>query len=172
MADGLPDLVDCALLAEQGAAVERVYEFGGLGRVQDLLQTPRGTLRANFTFRKAPSGRPGAVVRVAGTPDLRCQRCMQGFERRTTGVSEVEFADGGDEQPSMAEHEVYATRGGLVSLRDLAEEELLLALPMAPACDSPRTCGRAAEATGAGNFAAAAEVRRPFSALQDLLKKT
>jgi len=32
-------------------------------------------------------------------------------------------------------------RNGLVSLRELAEEELLLALPIAPACSTPLTCG-------------------------------
>jgi len=60
----------------------------------------------------------------------------------------------------------------------LAEEELLLALPIAAACSAPQSCGNAPE------FAANAEVpeapspeapgagRRPFGGLQDLLKKT
>ena len=33
--------------------------------------------------------------------------------------------------------------GGRVSLRELAEEELLLALPIAPACSAPQDCGNA-----------------------------
>jgi uncharacterized metal-binding protein YceD (DUF177 family) len=62
--------------------------------------------------------------------------------------------------------------GGLASLRDLAEEELLLALPVAPACSAPETCGRAPSYRDGSAFAPAApETVRPFSALQDLLKK-
>ena len=64
------------------------------------------------------------------------------------------------------------TEQGLVSLRDLAEEELLLALPIAPACTAPERCGRAPEyVERAGPAAAAPETVRPFSALQELLKK-
>ena len=60
-----------------------------------------------------------------------------------------------------------------MSLRELAEEELLLALPIAAACSAPQSCGNAPK------LAADAEVpeasgggRRPFGGLQDLLKKT
>jgi len=52
---------------------------------------------------------------------------------------------------------------GSVSLRDLAEEELLLALPVIAACGTPEVCGRAPSPD---------ERQRPFAVLQDLLKKT
>jgi len=52
---------------------------------------------------------------------------------------------------------------GSVSLRELAEEELLLALPVIAACSTPEDCGRAPSPD---------ERQRPFAVLQDLLKKT
>jgi len=52
---------------------------------------------------------------------------------------------------------------GSVSLRELAEEELLLALPVIAACSTPEVCGRAPSPD---------EKQRPFAVLQDLLKKT
>jgi len=52
---------------------------------------------------------------------------------------------------------------GSVSLRELAEEELLLALPVIAACSTPEVCGRAP---------APDKRQRPFAVLQDLLKKT
>jgi uncharacterized metal-binding protein YceD (DUF177 family) len=52
---------------------------------------------------------------------------------------------------------------GSVSLRELAEEELLLALPVVVACSAPEACGQAPVQQ---------ERTRPFSVLQDLLKKT
>ena len=69
--------------------------------------------------------------------------------------------------------EVYAMDEGLVSLRELAEEELLLALPIVAVCGSPQTCGRAPvyEARNAIQDVSG-DRSRPFAALQDLLKKT
>jgi uncharacterized metal-binding protein YceD (DUF177 family) len=59
-----------------------------------------------------------------------------------------------------------------VSLRELAEEELLLALP-AVALHPPQACGRAqVYAAGGETQDTSGDRTRPFSALQDLLKKT
>jgi uncharacterized metal-binding protein YceD (DUF177 family) len=48
-----------------------------------------------------------------------------------------------------------------------------MALPIAPACSAPQGCGRAeSRASRTGRSEESAEMRRPFSALKDLLKKT
>jgi uncharacterized protein len=173
MAAGLPDLVDCARLAEDLAVLERVYELDELPRLKDLLAEARGTLRASFAFEKLESGRCGARVTIEATPLLVCQRCMQGFGLALSGGSAVEFAAGDGAPDADMEREFFSMRNGLVSLRELAEEELLLALPIAPVCDTPSTCGRAPSyVAGDQTHDVASEMRRPFSALQDLLKKT
>jgi uncharacterized protein len=170
MAAGLPDLVDCARLAEEAVLLHREYELGRLPRLQDLLAEPRGTLSATFAFAKLASGRPGVRVSIEASPQLVCQRCMQGFGLRATGASEIEFASSEDAEP---EREFFSMENGRVSLRELAEEELLLALPIVPACNSPQSCGRAPSyATGDETTGVTGDMRRPFSALQDLLKKT
>ena len=173
MAADLPELVDCARLGEEAAEFERVYELGELPRLRDLLAEPRGTLQARFAFAKADSGRARAGVVIRAVLQLVCQRCMHGFALPVSGGSEVEFTSDDAPQASDAEREFYFAEAGMVSLRELAEEELLLALPIAAACSTPQSCGNAP------NFAAGAEVpetagigRRPFGGLQDLLKKT
>jgi len=176
MAAGLPDLVDCARLAEDAAVINRIYELEELPRLKDVLAEPSGTLAATFVFRKLPGGRVGAQVRIQATPRLICQRCLQGFACSVAAGSEVEFADAASadaaREAELAERELFETDAGQVSLRDLAEEELLLSLPVAPACDIPRRCGKAPSYALGDAPGAAAETRRPFSALQDLLKKT
>jgi uncharacterized metal-binding protein YceD (DUF177 family) len=167
MPAGLPDLVDCARLAEDGAKIERVYALRELPRVQDILAQSEGSVRASFAFAKVGS-EPGASVSVEAAPRLICQRCMQAFAFPVAGSSEVEFAADA-ERPGGPQREVYQTRDGWVSLRDLAEEELLLALPIAPACSVPDSCGNAvAYADGATQDA----MRRPFFGLKSLLKNT
>jgi uncharacterized protein len=170
MAAGLPDLVDCLRLAEEEAVLERVYELGEMRRLEDVLADARGTVVATFAFARLASGRPGAKIAVRATPHLICQRCLQDFALPVSGDSEVEFAahDDGDAASGL---ELYRMDGGRVALGELAEEELLLALPVAPKCSTPMTCGRAPRHADQAT-AEAAEMRRPFRALQDLLKKT
>ncbi len=173
MAAGPPDLVDCAQLAENAVVLERTFELGELPRLEDALADARGLVHARFAFSNAPSGRPGARVEIRAQPRLRCQRCMQGFALAVSGGSEVEFA--ADEAAGAAdgEREVYRADEGRVSLRDLAEEELLLALPIVPACNEPERCGSAPSLpVDAQDAEDSAAMRRPFGGLKELLKKT
>jgi uncharacterized protein len=172
MAAASTDLVNCTRLAEDSAVLERDYELGELPRLRDLLAEPQGAVHATFAFSTSASGRAGAEVTVRAVPLLVCQRCMQGFGFALQSGSEVEFATGESAESADAERELFGVVDGLVSLRELAEEELLLALPRAFMCDTPLTCGRAPSYASGEQSRDAGEMRRPFSALQDLLKKT
>ena len=173
MRSGVIDQVDCERLAAATVVLERVYPLAEMPRLQDLLADTRGSVRASFAFEKVESGRAGARVAVAATPLLVCQRCLLGFAFAAAGGSEVEFTSGEASESAHSARELYSMENGLVSLRDLAEEELLLALPIVAACSTPQTCGRA-PVFGAGDEPAEASGDRsqPFSVLQDLLKKT
>jgi uncharacterized protein len=172
MAPGLPDRVDCAHLADNAVVLERVYPLGEMPRLQDLLADTRGSVRARFAFAKVDSGRAGATVAVEATPQLICQRCLEGFGFAAAGRSEIEFSSGSALGTADLQREVYATDEGLVSLRELAEEELLLALPIV-AMHSPQSCARAPAYEAGGEIQDMSGDRsRPFTALQDLLKKT
>jgi uncharacterized protein len=163
MASGSTDRVDCARLAEDAAVLERVYALSELPRLQDLLADARGSVRARFAFSKSEAGRAGATVAVQAAPWLVCQRCLQGFELPLTSDSELEFAMSEADAPVESPREIYLMSNGSVSLRELAEEELLLALPVIAACSTPEVCGRAPSSPD--------ERQRPFAVLQDLLKK-
>ena len=173
MAPGLPDRVDCAHLADDAATLERIYPLDEMPRLRDLLADTRGTLRANFAFSKFDAGRIGATVAVEAAPRLVCQRCLQGFDHPVSGRSEIEFTAGAGAADADSPREMYETGDGLVSLRDLAEEELLLALPVAPACTAPETCGRSPAYAADDEASEPTDDRtRPFAGLQEMLKKT
>jgi uncharacterized protein len=163
MASGQSDRVDCARLAADAAVLERVYPLSELTRLKDLLADARGSAKARFAFSKLAGGRIGATVAVQAAPWLVCQRCLQAFELPVSGDSEIEFATSAAETPAESLRELYLMNEGSVSLRELAEEELLLALPVIASCSAPQTCGRAPQEE---------ERQRPFAVLQDLLKKT
>jgi uncharacterized protein len=173
MAAGPPELVDCAQLSEEGAVLERVYALADLDRLKDVLTDSRGAVHARFAFSKTFSGRAGASVEIRAEPWLRCQRCMQEFALGVSGGSAVEFAGSDAAEASDAQRETYLAEGGKVSLRDLAEEELLLALPIVPACEAPDRCGNAPSLSGdPGDAENTGAMRRPFGGLKELLKKT
>jgi uncharacterized protein len=172
MAGAPPDMVDCERLAEERETLERTYELGQLPRLQDLLSDQQGRLKAKFAFGRAPSGRSAAVISIEAAPRLVCQRCLEGFELSVAARSEVEFSADAQADGAAAPDELFRSDQGLVSLRDLAEEELLLALPLVPACSAPQECGRAPHfGVSTAAEALAQETVRPFAALQDLLKK-
>jgi uncharacterized protein len=168
MAPGLPDRVDCVRLAEEAAVLEREIALADLPRLQDLLAEPSGSVTARYAFELVDGSRAGATVSVEAAPRLVCQRCLMGFAFPVSASSEIEFASSGSAAPADSPREIYVMTNGLVSLRELAEEELLLALPVITACTTPETCGR--EPTLDADTADAP--RRPFAGLQELLKKT
>jgi uncharacterized protein len=163
MASGLSDRVDCARLADDAVVLERHYPLNELPRLQDLLADARGSVKARFAFANVDGGRAGVRVAVQAVPQLICQRCLQGFAFTVAGDSEIEFVSSEADAPADSARETYLMNEGSVSLRELAEEELLLAWPVVAACSTPQTCGRAPPL---------AERSRPFAVLQDLLKKT
>jgi uncharacterized protein len=172
MAPGLPDRVDCAQLADNAAVLERVYPLGEMPRLLDLLADTQGSVHASFTFANVDSGRAGAIVAVDSIAQLVCQRCLQGFAFPVAGSSEIEFASGPSRSATDSQREFYAMDEGLVSLRELAEEEMLLALPIV-AMHTPDTCSQAPTYEAADEIQGISGDRsRPFTALQDLLKKT
>src|ERR1700686_4712636 len=112
MAPALPDRVDSAHLANESMVLERVYPLGEMRRLQELLADARGSVRAKFAFAKVDSGRAGATVVVEATPQLVCQRCLQGFAYAAAGSSEIEFLSDSDEGAANSQREVYATHEG------------------------------------------------------------
>jgi uncharacterized protein len=172
MAPGLPDRVDCAHLADDAVVLERVYPLHEMPRLQDVLAHPQGSVHARFAFAKLDGGRAGATVAVKATPQLICQRCLQGFAFAAASSSEVEFSSASGAAAAESAREVYATDDGLVSLRELAEEELLLALPIV-AMHAPRACAEPPAHEAHDEIQVESGGRtRPFAGLQDLLKKT
>jgi uncharacterized protein len=168
MAPGLPDRIDCARLADEAAVLERTFALEEMPRLHDLLAARTGSVTARYAFERVDGSRSGATVSVEGAPQLLCQRCLKGFAFPVAVSSEIEFASSESAAPADSPREIYVVTDGLVSLRELAEEELLLALPVIAACDSPRTCGRAP----AVDADTADAPRRPFAGLQEMLKKT
>ena len=161
--------LDAIGLARSAARVEREFEVAGFARLRDRLAEPTGmaTARAEFGLQ---GQWPVARLNVEADVLLTCQRCLGPMRRRLASESQLVFADeGAPELPAG-----YEPVGGdprKLDLAALVEDELLLAVPIIPQHEAGEACqlpDAAADKDEEG--AAAAEMRRPFAGLKDLLK--
>jgi uncharacterized protein len=171
MSGGPADLVDCVRLGKDRATLARVFALRDLPRLADVLTDSEGEVSVSYEFGVTENAKAGVRIEVRAVPMLQCQRCMLPFGLRVATQSDIEFAADESQAGGCSTREPVMMSGGMVSLRDLAEEELILALPVAPACSTPETCGRAPSFDDGAGAAPATQTVRPFSGLQDLLKK-
>ncbi len=159
-------------MAAEAVSTTREYALVDLPRLRDVLADGGGVLIANFSFGRLVGTSIGVEVSIATIARLPCQRCLQAFDFAVEETTHIEFAASEAAIPVDSEREFFVMVDGTVSLRDVAEEELILALPLVAACNTPATCGNAPAPGSEPMPQTRGESVRPFAGLQDLLKKT
>jgi uncharacterized protein len=111
-----------------------------------------------------------ADLAVRASVPLTCQRCLKpmrvGVDSRSR-VMLIGTEDEADRVPAGIETVLALERR--VSVRDLAEEELLLAVPIVPLHEDPRECDPGQRTVA--DPQARPNVQRPFERLGELLKR-
>ena len=116
-------------------APDRVPRIVGVAR----LDAP---LEASLRFALDDAGTPAVEIEVRGCYGFTCQRCLQPMQDRRCDRSRVLVAadDGADRTSDAGAEVVTCARGGSLDLAALVEDEVLLALPLAP-CHAREDCG-------------------------------
>jgi uncharacterized protein len=171
-------LVDVAALADATAGVELSVPLSVLERLKSLLTTSEGEATARIRWSRE-GGYVIADVEAAAVLKLRCQRCLDEFGLPVNSRSRVVLVADESQVVTLPEElETALAVEGRIRQRDLVEEELLLAVPVAPRhpegeCEAKIGKGTAADkAAGPGvKFVAETQVntQRPFAGLADLL---
>lgn len=151
--------------------------LASMPRLHDRLQAANGGTRpaqASISFGRE-HGANVARVRVAAELPLRCERCMGRLMWPVrTATTLVLIADLASADAAPAGLDPVLAEHGRVVLRDLVEEELLLALPLiARHEDADCAAGAGAGELGKSADSAAADeiTQKPFAQLKDLLKQ-
>jgi uncharacterized protein len=128
-------VIDGFEFASAGASREGDWPLGDFPRLRDLLASDDGEVHYSVAGVRDERGRPGLRVRVSGTLQLRCQRCLeplpfavQADETLVLAGSQAEI----DAEPLDAQAADRVVAGREMPVRDLIEDELILALPYAP----------------------------------------
>jgi uncharacterized protein len=136
-------VIDGFEFASAGATQEGRLPLSAFPRLQDVLVSDSGEVEYRVRGMRDPRGRPSLRLDVHGTLPLRCQRCLErlAFEVDAHEVlvlassqAEIDAERGDAEAPDR----VLGAKE--MAVRDLVEDELLLALPYAPRheeCEAP-----------------------------------
>jgi len=156
-------LADVAVLADAAARVEITVPLASLGRLAPLLAGTAGEAHGVLGFARE-RGQVIADVEAEAKLALQCQRCLGEFVLPVSGRSRVALVPSEAAVESVPEDlESALAPEGRIRLRELVEEELLLALPASPRHPGPCT-GAVEEVSAAG-----AGVQRPLAGLGELL---
>jgi len=173
MSGGRLQDIDVHQLAAQGAVLEERFQLARFARLRPVLavvdDSESRTARARFRFRRQ-EGQSLASIEVEANLPLTCQRCLQPVNWPIAGSTQLAFAEPGSVAPGAGDqYEVFETHGGVVTLTDVVEEELLLALPLV-AMHAPDACEATVPQDERSEDPAAGErAQTPFAGLKDLL---
>jgi uncharacterized protein len=171
--------VDVERLADHGDAVAFDVALAEFPRLRAQLASGEGRARGRVELSRERGVAMAHVVVQASLP-LVCQRCLRPVhvevesESRVALVADFAAADrlDSDVEPVMLEE-------GRVVLRDLVEEELLLAVPLVPRHEQETECGLAPAVEAVGNPVNEEPendpeppvTQKPFAGLGELLKR-
>jgi len=128
-------LINPFQLAEKQERLTGTIRVSALKRIKDVLHDDAGSVKYEFHFGKDEQG----VVFVQGefSVDLKvkCQRCMGPMNLPISGKIQLGAVNSSMTQEFPERYEPLILAGNEISLEALLEEEILLALPIAPAHD-------------------------------------
>jgi uncharacterized protein len=118
-----------------------------------------------------------ARLRVRARPQVVCQRCMQPMDWPIDSESQIALVSdlaAADRVPAGLES--FLTEADCVSVRDLVDEEIMLALPTVPLHEEAARCAVSSEQSllpqaSEAERVAEPEVHKPFAQLGELLKR-
>jgi uncharacterized protein len=132
-------VIDGFEFASAGASKEGDWPLGDFPRLRDMLASDAGKVHYSIEGMRDARGRPGLRVRVAGTLQLRCQRCLEAMAYEVNSDETLVLAGSLAEihaEPADAHAADRVVAGREMPVRDLVEDELILAVPYAPRHES------------------------------------
>lgn len=167
MSNRLPDYIDPVRFADMGNALAGTVSFSRMRRLTDAVADPSGAANVELQFDVDAQGTRVVQGRVRTDVTLICQRCLQPMV--WTVDAEVNLGVVASEQGAEQLPEVYdplLVGDDPVSLAELVEDEILLALPVFPRHE-PAAC-EAAVGDTREDEASPADKPNPFAVLARL----
>jgi uncharacterized protein len=158
-------VIDGLEFAKAGAKLQGAWPVAEFRRLRDALRSNEGTLQYELRGVPEHQGRPALRLRVDGALTLVCQRCLGALELPLQieawlllAATQAEI----DAEPLAAEGPESIVAGKEMPVQVLVEDEVLLAIPIAPRHEA--CAGEAKDVAGAKQM--------PFAGLRGLIGGT
>jgi uncharacterized protein len=156
-------LIDGFEFAAAGGIQRGVLPVSAFPRLRDALHDDSGTVEYEVRGGSDAHGRAQLTLRARTTLQLTCQRCLGAVQCKLEPQATLLLAASQSEidaEPITAEMPERIVAHREMSVRDMVEDELLLALPYAPRHENCSARSRAAPE----------ERQRPFATLRGMLR--
>ncbi|MEN8174277.1 MAG: YceD family protein [Pseudomonadota bacterium] len=163
MSKPVPERVDVLRCADQGQLLEGRYALAELPRLRPLLAREDGEVRFHLRCGRDAEKRVVLAGEVTARLWLTCQRCLEPVALDVAADVRLAGVTGLQESGLLPEeYEPLLMEDPLLSVRELVEDELLLAVPQVPRHKQPCRPALPPEASDRaddGPFAALAGLR-------------
>ncbi|HYW03100.1 MAG TPA: DUF177 domain-containing protein [Gammaproteobacteria bacterium] len=155
----LPAELDVRRLTDAGAELEGALPLAGMERLADMMLGPgREQVSVRLRFLRDETGRRLLRGQLQAPVTCRCQRCLEPVRLDLEHDFTIEFVWGMSQLPQVEHnHSPYVLEGDEpLSLAELVEDELILAMPVVArhggveSCEPPRHDADRGEATDGG----------------------
>jgi uncharacterized protein len=142
-ADGIPLRVKASQAALRHQAFAGRVPLARLPRLASTLADPAGELHVELQATRDEEGQDWLHGEIRGRLALTCQRGLHPFDWDCdVALSLALVGSEAAEAKLLKDAEPYLVEDDELPLRDLVEDEVLLALPMMPRCDDPECVKR------------------------------
>jgi uncharacterized protein len=137
-ADGIPLRVKASQAASRHEAFAGSVPLAKLPRLAASLVENSGTLQVELQATRDGEGQDWLHGEIRGRLPLTCQRGLHAFEWDCDVALSLALVESeAEEEQLLKDTESYRVEDDELPLRDLVEDEVLLALPMTPRCEDP-----------------------------------
>ena len=169
----LPVHIDPLRMAETGRLLEGEYSIAEMDRLQDSLFDSSGKVAVSLEFGIDAEGIRYMKGRLQSELTLECQRCLQAMQAPIDANFALGLVRSHDAAELLPSHyEPLLVESDAHFLRDIIEDELLLALPLVAKHDQSQCIDVNAQATDAtqrkDDDSGESEKANPFAALAAL----
>jgi len=173
MSNGLPETIKPLELVQSRGRMEGELVIRDMTRLEGRLQGTAGTARVRLHFGKDANNISFIKGQVTATLELLCQRCLENMQFPvdiTVSLGIIGAADDAGRLPADYEP-LLLGESETVVLKELIEDELLLALPIV-ALHARDECGAefVVEAEPDGAPQTDEDTHSPFAGLAELMK--
>ena len=161
-------VIDGFEFATAGATQEGKLPLSGFPRLRDQFVSDAGDVTYALKGVRDARGRPSLQLKVRGSLQLRCQRCLGALAHDVDARQVLVLAGSQEEIDAEAagvEDPDRVVAAKEMSVRDLVEDELILALPYAPRHED---CEAEHEGTDARGERA---MSSPFAGLRGMMQR-